>query len=471
MRLEIKIDRQNPEAVYRQIAEGVRGEVLTGDLPAGTKLPTIRELAAQLGVANQTAVAAYRLLIEWGIAEATVGSGTFVSNHLPALETKGRLEQLVGTGPIADFETMSATGGLRSLATAVPDPNLFHADEFLAECNAFRAGSPWSFYYTPSSGMPELRAAICRWMVGGGVKVTEPEVIVTLGALNALALVVDELCVAGDEVLLESPGFLGADLFFAARKIKVLRVRTGVEGLDLKDLEMKAKGARLLICSPSFGTTHGRLMPLESRIELLALASRLNLTIVEDAHYARVAFSQVPPPLISLASREDVIHIDSLSACLSPGVRTGWIVCAPSLRRRLEDRVRWMGAGGVSVIQLAMAEFIKSGKLARHLQRVVPRYRERREAMVSALNLHFPRQARFLRPEGGLSVWVELPSEVETSELYVSALRHGVPFSPSSAFDHGGQANGMRLSYGTKEPETIAASVASLGELVSQRMK
>lgn len=464
MRLQISIDRSSTETVFRQIAEAIRSEVLSGNMAPGSRLPTVRALAVQTGTANQTVATAYRLLVDWGIVEGRVGSGTFVARDLPSDTAAGRLAGLVGQGPIAEFETLSAAGGLRSLATAVPDPAFFHSDELLAEISDLRACSPWAFYYAPPSGMTDLRIEICRLLESRGIEAQEPEVLTTHGAMHALALLVDELCHPGDEVLLESPGFLGAYRFFETRGLQVRRIDVSVDGLNLDQVESEAKkGAKVLVCWPTFGSASGVVMPLEGRHHLLELARRHKLTVIEDVHYTPIAFGRTPPSLLALAQGDEVVQIDSLSGYLSAGLRTGWIVCSPQLRLRLEERIRMSGTGGVAFLQTAMATFLARGRLPQHLRRVIPRYRVRRDALVGALAKNMPREVRWTHPEGGYSTWLTFPSGPDVDTLYAHSLRRGVAFAPGTLFDREARTS-LRLSFGVQEPEAIGEAVASLAE-------
>ncbi|AIE84492.1 PLP-dependent aminotransferase family protein [Fimbriimonas ginsengisoli] len=460
----LRLERDSSEPIYQQIAEQLRSQIASGALPLGCRLPTVRSLAGSLDVARQTVLEAYRLLGSWGLTEARVGDGTRVVRELPSAEARERLAALLASGPMADYEPLSSAGGLRSLATAVPDPALFLHDEFLAEIAELRNASPWAFYYAPPAGLPELRYALARER-----ETAEAELLVTLGANHAIGLLLDELCSPGDQILVEEPGFLGMESFLTMRGLVAVRAPSGSAGLDLDALRSLVKGVKAILCWPSFGPATGSLAPLETRREIVRLAEERGIYVVEDAHYRPIAFYGQPPRLRSLSRSRFVVEVDSLSGYLAPGLRAGWVIADRELIGRLEQRVRGTGSAGLGFSQLALAGYLRKGRLAAHLERVIPRYRARRAALTSGLRFEWPDESAWFEPLGGLSVWVTLPTGGRYEDLYEQSLIRGVPFAPGALF--GAPSNTLRLSFGTQRPESIQEAMAILGRLVRDRVR
>jgi DNA-binding transcriptional MocR family regulator len=372
-------------------------------------------------------------------------------------------------GPIADFESLSAAAGLRSLATAVPDPTLFQPEELIAQIAHLRSASAWTFYYAPPAGVAELRHALTDLVRADGISADESSLLVTLGATHALALLIDEVCAPGDTVLVEEPGFLGLEDFFSSRGLLVRHVPSGPGGIDVDALHRHTtKEVRAVVTWPSFGPATGALASDETRQALVELAERRRIHVIEDAHYRRIAFSSQPPPLRALSPCTYVVHIDALSGCLAPGLRTGWICADATLITRLERRVRAGGVAGLGFVQTAVAAYISAGHLATHLTRTLPRYQARRDALVSALRFEWPDGARWTTPKGGLSAWIVLPADRSYERLYEEALGEGVPFAPGPLF--GMPDNTLRLSYGALRPEAVLEAATLLGRLVKQRI-
>jgi DNA-binding transcriptional MocR family regulator len=193
------------------------------------------------------------------------------------------------------------------------------------------------------------------------------------------------------------------------------------------------------------------------------------LTILECESYSRIALDfDSPPPIASLGVASCVL-IDSFSYTLSPGLRVGFVQAEGVLRDKMLAMKRASSISGCQFVEMALARYIRSGRFEAHLSRNLPRYRARRDAMVSGLRTHMPQGTSWTHPAGGFSTWVTLPPGNYAS-LYQAALDSGVAFSPGSLLCAKGGAHHMRLSYGILSPEGIQQAIGTLGRLVKQRM-
>lgn len=448
-----------------QIVEDLRSQILSGELRPGQRLLPVRELARQRQVHRLTAFKAYEELKAAGLVEARVGSGTFVAapySRQVAADVLGRVE---GTGPMNRFEAVSDEAGLRSLATNVPDPWLFRADEFLLECYELRKASPWVFYYAPPGGAHELCEAIAKHLTARGLPTEPAQILVTGGDSHSLALLLDHLNPQQLPVAIEDPFFIGAKLWFQSRGHDYIPIPRTADGVDLERLR---QDFRAFIVSPNYGQVTGWSLPRDQRFSLLEMARKRAIPLIELASSSLASYeSQDPSHLAQCAEGNEVILLDDFATSLSPGIGLGYIRAHTTTIRALERRLQHEQQSGTQFVQLALAAYLDRGLLQAHLERVIPRYRARRDRMLSALRFHMPAGTSWSETLGGFSTWVKLPEGVDCEGLYERGLARGVAVARGPMFSDSQEARRhLRLSFGTQEAQAIEEAVKTLAEIV-----
>lgn len=414
-----------------------------------------------------TIVRAYDRLREEGLIESRTGSGTYVAERPTYPAVTPILAQVLERGPLNLYEPLSEAAGGASLASSVPDPTLSPFEDILPLCFDVVRESPWAAYYAPPQGTSEFLNAVLDTLQGDGLPTGPDEIIATFGGSQARLLVLDTLSQPGDAVALEVPGRLDALGWTDRLGRRPIPVRRDRGMLDLDRLEAAfQEGAKLLFTMPTFGSTTGDVMPEEHRADLLALADRYGACIVEDASYARLG----PSGPRSLAERggEGVVMVDSFSYCVAPGLRLGYVRAAPAVTERLAAMAQLTTQSGVTPLQSAFGRWLARGGLVRHLRRVLPIYRARREAALDALRRTMPPGTRWTEPVGGLSLWLTLP-DGEYRDLYDAAVAAGTPFAPGSLFVSGQGERHLRIAYGRHAPETLEAAITVVADLVRAR--
>jgi 2-aminoadipate transaminase len=469
---ELQID-YSPEAgqpVYRQIAERIRTLVLQGQIHPGTRLPAVRRLARSLNVATATVQRAYSDLRTSGLIEAKGGSGTVVSSTVGRVAGTAILANLTRGGAISTYERLSDSIGVRSLATAVPDPDLFHADEFIAELDDLRTASPWVWYYGPPTGAPELQRQVAVILRSRGIEASDDHILITNGSTGATALVLHALAPPGSTVLIEQPSFIyGQDLLDLMR-LKSVGIPTGQNGIDID--AFKKAGAKhersLLIVSPTFHSATGGVLCEPDRKQLLLIARKHGITVVEVDRYRYIAYEEPPPSLAAMDP--EVVYIDSFSYCLSPGLRTGYIKAPYNVAAKL---IAWCKATDISgplAHQMALAGYIGKGRLSAHIKRSLPEYRARRNALLHALELNMPKGTSWTTPAGGYASWLTLPATGNYGGLYDEAIANGVAFTPSELLLKEPDDRQLRVAFGCQDVPSIHEAVQTLGRLVHRRV-
>jgi DNA-binding transcriptional MocR family regulator len=351
-----------------------------------------------------------------------------------------------------------------SFARGVPASELLPVEE-LADCAraAIEADGRTVLNFGPVAGYPPLREWIAQ---RHGV---EPQqVLVTNGSLQGLSLLAWLLLERGSRLLVEGPTYDRA-LYIAARhEAEPVPVPMDEEGLDPDGLELPAA---FLYTIPTFQNPSGRTLSLERRRRLAELAADGELFVVEDDPYALVRFEGEPlPSIYELAGGEGVVSSYSFSKIVSPGLRVGYLVGSAELIGSLEAIAvqTYLTPGLLS--QATVLEFLRRGLLEPNVARVAGQLRERRDAMLEALERELPEGAHWSRPEGGYFVWLDLPLGTDAAPLLARAEQEGVTFVNGSDFFPPGQggSGSARLAYSFVSPAEVTTGVTRLAGLLRE---
>ncbi|MDP6610279.1 MAG: PLP-dependent aminotransferase family protein [Vicinamibacterales bacterium] len=482
----ISIDRADRQAgpVYRQIADAVVAQVESGALARGSRLPTVRRLAESLGVTRVTAHKAYAELKTRGWVDSTVGRGTFVSVQPPSREPR-----TPALGAVSIDRAMAALHGFRdfeemvSLAVAEPDPALCPGQAFLQLCQGLASDAAQLFEYGTAQGEFALRVELSKLVAERGIAAGPDDILVTSGATQGLSLVTTALCKPGDRVVVEESTYLGILGLLKSSDVEPVGVPLDAEGPRLDRLQRIFARERppFFYTIPTFQNPTGQTMSAERRSKLLWLAADYGVTIVEDDIYRAMAYDEadrLPDPLIAQAQGQaqdhdqGVVYIDSFSKVLLPGVRVGYLVAPPALRDRLVALQQVREICGPPLLQRALAEFLRRGLFKAHVDRVLPIYRARRDALVDALAKSMPDGVTWSEPSGGYCSWVTLPAHPALADLLQGALARGVAYSPGEVFQVEPEpGRHLRLCFGTLTEEQIRQAVETLGDLINERLR
>lgn len=472
--MQFSLDRSSHQPLYQQLAQDIQRRIKAGTLPPGTRLPTVRELASQLGVTRLTIHSAYSELQSGGWVEATVGRGTFVAAQFEIQQVFEPAREVSAHNVISDMLRMSQTPGMRSLAMADAAAELFPQREFQQALNE-ALSDPSSLSYTAAQGDPLLRTAFADWLRQRGLRAGPDEIVVTAGVTQGMALTAQALARPGDTVLVESPTYLGALNIFGSQGLRVVGVPIDQHGMLIDELEtlLQSHRPRFIYTIPTFHNPTGICMSAERRASLLAIAARANLPIVEDDIYAALAYEQpVPLALKAADQHHNVIYLTSVSKSLLPGIRLGCIVAPLRLVSRLTQLKQTIDLCSPALLQRALALFLQRGAATNHLRRIVPRYRERRDALLDAMTRWFPAGVRWTVPNGGFSTWVTLPGQTSIVDLYLAAIEQGVAFTPGDVFfSNAAPQPHLRLAFSTQPPEQLELIARQLGDLIGNHLR
>lgn len=485
----LELNRDSHVPLYAQIVSEMRRRMADGALKVGDRLPANRELARSLGVNRNTVTTAYAELAADGLISSRVGSGTYVSFlPLPAATSAAGLH--VQSSPmmwdalltaqtrdnwLAEMSSLEQRRDGTSLALALPSADLFPLDDFRRSVDhVLRKHGRVLLQLGATSGYAPLQEYIASQLALTGAKVTADEVLITNGCQQSLDLIRQILVEPGDEVAIENPTYPGALSVFCAAGSKYVSVPVGEKGMDLEVLEdvLSQRRPKLIYVVPSFQNPTGVTMDARARRRLLGLAARYRVPIVEDDIYRELRYDGADiPPLKSMDEHGVVIYISSFSKVGFPGLRIGWIV-APRIVIEHLNRVKQRCDLHASLLaQAAIHEFTKRGLLVKHIKRVKRAYRQRRDAMLEALDRYFPKEASWSKPEGGMSVWVRLPDSLSSRQLLHQAAEGGVTFiTGEHFFASSPQENVLRLSFTMAGPREIDDAVKKLAAIAKTQL-
>jgi 2-aminoadipate transaminase len=322
--------------------------------------------------------------------------------------------------------------------------------------------------YGPAGGYGPLR----EW-IAERHRVEPGRVLVTNGSLQGFVFLAQHLLGArGRRVLVEAPTYDRPLKLLAGLDAEVQTIPVDSEGLDVDALERVLRSGpapALLYTITTFQNPSGWTLSVERRRRLAELALEHDLFVLEDDPYGLVRFEGSPPPLLlDLDGGERVIYSSSFSKTVAPGVRVGYFVLPPGLAGPLEEVAVSTYISPAVLGQAVVFEFLRRGSLEPNLERVCGLLRERRDAMLGALERDFPEDASWSRPEGGYFVWLQLPADIDAEALLTRATDAGVTFVQGSDFYPGGTGgrSSARLAYSFVSPAEVAEGVARLASLL-----
>jgi len=465
----LSLDRRLGAQLYLQLADRLATAIECDDAAVGERLPAERELAAQLGVSRTTVAAAYRELEARGLVRAHVGRGTYVCAEIEEagipFSWRGKLTPSAASAAdpaMVDLLRWSSDPNLISFAAGAPALDRFPQETFneISQLIMQRHGLA-VLGHGPGEGQPLLRHAIAR---RHGVRAEQ--VLVLSGSQQGLDLIARCLLERGDVVLLDRPGYLGAIHAFRAAGATLVgwdAVRADVA--ELEDLILRHR-PKLLYTTPTFQNPTGRTLGIGQRKDLLALAGRYRLPIVEDDPYRELYFAAPPPPALhDLDSHGTVIRLGTFSKSFAPGLRLGWLVAAPAIVEQLAVVKLRSDLNTPNLTQLVLEEFLSSGQFDRHVELLRGEHARRAALLTAGLTKHLAAGAlRARRPAGGMYLWCRLPDGQCARSLLHAGIAAGVAFAPGELF-YADVAGGdrLRLCFASVAAEQIEEGARRLG--------
>jgi GntR family transcriptional regulator / MocR family aminotransferase len=440
--------------LHAQLERQLREAVRAGRLAAGERLPATRALAAELGVSRGVVVEAYAQLAAEGYLAARRGGGTIVAAApraapapQPAPYPSPAPEDFhPGTPDLASFPRAAWLRSLRAAMHAAPDARLGYGDP---------------------SGAPELRSALARYVGRArGVAADAEQVLVTNGLTQGIALACRALRARGARrIAVEDPGFFVHRTLVAHCGLEPVPVPVDARGLRTELLADVAADA--LLVTPAHQMPLGGVLAPERRAALLAWAEARDAYVIEDDYDAEHRYDREPVGALQGLAPARVIYAGCASKLLAPALRLGWLVLPPALVRRVTLEKTLDDLGTATLDQLALAGFLERGELDRHLRRMRPRYRARRDALIAVLARELPAWRVGGGIAAGLHVVALAPVAVDEAALLATAAQHGMRLHGLSWFRATPGPPGLVLGFGNASEAALERAVARLAQVAA----
>jgi 2-aminoadipate transaminase len=398
-----------------------------------------------------------------------------------ALRTKG-----IKSSAIRELLKITQRPEVISFAGGLPAPDVFPIERFReACCRVLEQNAKLALQYGTTEGYEPLREMIARRTSRYGIKANTENVLITAGSQQALDLIGKLLINPGDRILVEAPTYLGALQAFTVYGAEYVSVPSDDDGLrtDLLEEPLRSR-PKFMYLLPNFQNPGGTTLSESRRHELVHLADKFGIPVIEDDPYGQLRFEGAHlPPLIVLDCKNlrrdngysigNVIYLSTFSKTLAPGLRLGWIIAPPDVIAKLVQLKQGADLHTSTFVQVVAYEVARDNFLDEHVKLIRRVYGERRDVMLAALKEFFPPQVTWTHPKGGLFLWVTLPVGMDSQRLFETALNENVAFVPGDSFYATGDEGRrhLRLNFSNAQPEQIREGIRRLSLAVKRQLQ
>jgi 2-aminoadipate transaminase len=391
--------------------------------------------------------------------------------------------KVMKSSAMRDLMALTERDDVISLAGGLPDTSTFPADSYASLMSTVAANScARALQYGPTEGLGVVKRCIVEVMRAEGMEVDEDEVLVTTGGQQVIDLVCKTLLDPGDVVVCEAPTYPGAVPTFCAYQANVVQVTMDRDGMRTDELESTLDGLersghrpKFIYTVPNFHNPAGVTMSLERRHELVRIASERELLVLEDNPYGLLRYEGAPLPTLHSLDDEFSIYAGTFSKILSPGVRLGWTTAPAPVLAKMSLGKQASDLCSSSISQYFVSAYFESPEPPSwedYVRSLIDIYRRRRDVMLDALAEHFPREAEWTHPQGGLFIWATLPDYIDTTDLLARGLEEHVAFVPGrAAYVDGRGGSSMRLNFSGVGVDEIREGIKRLGEVVREQVE
>ena len=390
--------------------------------------------------------------------------------------------QQMSSSVIRELLKLTEQPEIISFAGGLPAPEVFPLERFRQASNTVLENfGPQSLQYSTTEGHRPLREMIARHISRFSSEVGADNVLITSGSQQALDFVGRLFVNRGDFIVVESPTYVGALQAWNAYGAQYIPVRTDEHGMIVDELEAALRvGPKFIYVLPNFQNPSGSTLSLERRMQLIRIADKYGVPIIEDDPYGQLRYEgEHIPSIVALDSEYrgpngghysgNVIYLSTFSKLLAPGLRLGWVIAPSEVIQKLVLSKQAADLHTSSFNQYIAFEAAKGGFLDEHVKVIRATYKERRDVMIEMMEEMFPAGVTWRKPKGGMFLWSILPEGMDSAEVLKRAVEKKVAFVPGEAFHPtGGGRNTMRLNFSYSSPETIREGVTRLGNTLKE---
>ena len=327
-----------------------------------------------------------------------------------------------------------------------------------------------SLQYGTTEGFVPFRQQLIEYVKTAGIEnISLDQTLVISGGQQGIDLMSKTFLDKGDVVFVENPTYLTALQIFDSYQAKIVGINADKNGLDIEDLENKIiqYKPKFLYCVSTFSNPTGKTYTVANRKEIASVTAKYNVMVLEDDPYSKLRFEgESVPSIKSFDTHGNVVYISSFSKVLSPGLRVGVAVGDKEVIRKMTICKQGVDVTTSNLSQLIVYEYLKRGYLFPNIAKSLPIYRERKNAMIDAINKYMPEEFKYINAEGGLFIWGEFDAPIDTVRLAPEAIKHDVAYIQGQVFYADGSGlNTLRLNFSNATPEKIDRGIHNLGDM------
>lgn len=469
----MKIDKNSDIPLYIQVYKNIKNMIENNELKEGDKLPSIRSMSNKLGVNNITIVNAYKLLEQDRYVYSIKGSGTYVRKaynlDLPYMED-GDIELMVGgILPISKDSI--------NFSSVSPTPEIFPIEEFkqsLIEVLDRDKGN--AFMYPEINGYKPFRESISSFLYENyNMNVDKDQILVISGGQQGIDLITKTLVNQGDYIFVENPTYSAAVSAFKSRGAKIIGIPILEDGIDFEVLEkyLNRLNPRFIYMMTNYQSPTTYSYSMEKRKRLIDLSTKYDFYIIEDDFLTDLSYGDKKLLLKSMDNLDTVIYIKSFSKIFMPGVRIGFMTVPKKLFANIIKAKHTTDISSSGFFQRAFDLYLRKGLWKTHIETIRKVYFEKYNTMVKELKRLNKYGISFTEPKGGLSIWIRLPENIDSIDLYKECIEDGLSIVPGKIFfiDDSLYTNYIRLSFGAASKEEIVAGIQIIENCLKKRQK
>lgn len=467
------LNKNSEEPLYVQLYSEIKRQIEQSELD-DEKLPSIRKLSKKLGVNNITVINAYKMLEQEGYVYSIEGSGTYVSkitnsSELAYLDDGDMDLMLSGILPINKDSV--------NFASVSPTPDLFPIEEFKhALIEVLDRDGGQAFLYPEVNGYEPLRDSISKFLMDNyEIDVNRNQILITSGGQQGLDIIAKSMVNPGDTIIMENPTYSAAFEAFKSRGARIVGIAMKDDGIDIDVLKasIKSHTPKFFYMMTNYQSPTTYTYSMEKKLEILNLAKEYGFYIIEDDFLTDLYFyNDIKTPLKTLDDFDKIIFIKSFSKVFMPGVRIGFVTLPNRLLKGIIKAKHTTDISSSGYLQRAFDLYLRKGYWRSHIENIRKVYSEKYKIMMDNLSILDKYGIKYTKPNGGLSIWLKLPNNVNSSSLYYECVENNLSLVPGKVFfiNNNLNDNYLRISYGAVDNNEIMKGIGILDNILSKHL-
>lgn len=464
--LYLEIDKSRKRLVKLQIYNQLREKILTGELKSGLRLPSTRELSAELNVSRNTVLSAYEMLISEGYLHSIAGSGVYVNNGVHAIQHTDKMID----SRVSSLSSDVITRDIIDFDSGIPAIDLFPRGKWnRVVTQAFNEAPISALGYDFPEGRPELRSTLADYLKKArGIQCKPEQIIITTGAKQGISLIAKCLLHQDSTVWIEDPSNHNVKQIFSYHSKHIMPIAVDEQGIQT-ELFPTNNVPTVIFITPSHQFPMGGILSIQRRLQLAEFARRTGCFIIEDDYDSE--FRYHGPPLNSLheLNPEQVIYVGTFSKILFPSLRLGYLVLPFSLVEQCREWKRLADHHSNSINQLALARFIEKGDLEHYVMKAKKLYLKRRNLLISLLDKYFPGKVKIHGAPAGMHIVAEFDAVLFSMDLIHRLKENGINVIPveKHAIEKGKHTNQIILGYAHLDPSKLDQGIVKMKAIIN----